>query len=86
MCTRAVSLLLWRNCVRRKRAKCASVVELIAPILVVALFSGLFLAFSNKDHAAAQYIRDRATSQPLAGFSVRLGLYNAELALGACVC
>jgi hypothetical protein len=80
---RSVGLLLWRNCVRRRRAKCASVVELLAPIVVVALFSGLFLAFSNKDHAAAQYVRDRATSQPLAGFGYRLQLYNAELGLGA---
>ncbi len=50
---RGVRLLLWRNCVRRKRAKCASCVELLSPCFIVVMFTLIYTAFSNKDKVCA---------------------------------
>ncbi len=78
----AVTLLLWRNCIRRKRAKCAACCELLSPVFVVIMFTLIYYAFTNKDKPAQQYLEDTANVYPLAGFGYRLELYNAHLALG----
>ncbi len=77
-------MLLWRNCIRRKRAKCASCVELFSPVFVVIMFALIYMAFTNKDKPAQQYLDDTADVYPLAGFAYRLQLYNAQLGLGEC--
>ena len=84
-CNRSVRLLLWRNCIRRKRAKLSSLVELVSPILVVVLFRMLYTLFPNTNQPAQQYINNQNTVQPLAGYAYRLSLYNAYLGIGACV-
>jgi hypothetical protein len=78
----AVTLLLWRNCIRRKRAKCASCCELLSPVVIVILFALIYYAFTNKDKPVQQYLDAAADVYPLAGFGYRLELYNAHLALG----
>jgi hypothetical protein len=81
---RTLALLLWRNLIRRKRAKCASCIELFSPVFVVVCFVLIYLAFSNENKPAQQYLDDTADVYPLAGFAYRLQLYNAELGLGEC--
>jgi hypothetical protein len=85
MCCRRVRLLLWRNCVRRKRAPCAAICELCSPVVIVILFTLLFFAFTPSKKPAAQYLRVQAQAMPLAGYAYRLAVQSSMLALGACV-
>ncbi len=86
MCVRAVRLLLWRNCIRRKRAKCSSLCELFSPVIVVIMFSLIFRAFKNSTEPAQQYLTSMGTVYPMAGYAYRLQLYEAQLGLGASCC
>ena len=81
-CTRAVRLLLWRNCVRRKRAKCATCVELFSPVFIVIMFVLIYKAFSDKTRPATQYLDNRDGVPNLAGLAYRLQLYNANFGIG----
>ncbi len=77
-----MKLLLWRNCIRRKRSCCASFCELMSPVFIVILFSLLYRAFTPKDNPTQQYL-DRKTDVPsLAGFAYRMEVSDSVLALG----
>ena len=83
-CPRAVRLLLWRNSVQRKRAKCATFCEVISPVFITILFALLYRAFSTDDKPTSQYLDNRTDVPALAGLAYRLQVADAVIALGAC--
>jgi hypothetical protein len=80
---RNIRLLLWRNCIKRRRAMCSFCCELFFPVLVVLLFVGLFRAFTPDKFTDRMY-PDKVTQVPnLAGMAFRMKNMSSVLALGA---
>ena len=78
----SLCLLLWRNFTRRKRSRCATCVEIVFPILVVALFILIFNAFSEQHVPTRQYFGERQQVRSLAAIAHRLNVTDARIALG----
>jgi hypothetical protein len=81
---RNIRLLIWRNCIKRSRAKCSSLCELLFPLFIVAIFILLFQAFSNDRKPDAQYLRDWAAVPTLAGQGFRALNTTSVIAIGTC--
>lgn len=79
---RNITLLLWRNCLRRKRTPVSCCVELFCPVLIVALFIGLFGLFTPKDYPDRMYLENHLTVPSLAGMGYRVANLSSSIALG----
>ncbi len=81
---RNIRLLIWRNCIKRSRAKCSSLCELLFPLFIVAIFILLFQAFSNDRKPDAQYLQNWAAVPTLAGQGFRALNTTSVIAIGTC--
>lgn len=79
---RNLSLLLWRNCLKRRRAPCSFACELLFPIIIVGLFIGLYQAFSTTVSPQRMYFDQLKSVPTLAGSGYRIQNASQVLALG----
>lgn len=79
---RNIRLLLWRNYIKRKRACCSFLCELLFPIIVTLLFVGIYHLFSPTSHPDSMYLNDTITVPPLAGMGYRTNVSNSVIAVG----
>ena len=83
---RNIRLLMWRNCVKRRRAPCSSCCECLFPLLIVGIFVALFRAFKPENFADTQYLKDWSAVPNLAGQGFRAANMSAIIAIGAKGC
>jgi hypothetical protein len=82
MSARIIRLLMWRNCLKRRRALVSSFCELVFPIFIVGIFIGLFQAFTPSAYPDKQYLQEWAGVPNLAGQGYRVANLSSVIAIG----